>query len=168
MPTQGPNRPKGIGAPLRRTEDRRLTTGKGQYTSDFFPQALCHAVMVRSPHAHAKIRAIDVSRAMAAPGVIAVLTGADAAADGLAPIPHNPDWVGPPDVTLRLPPDFEVFTTDNAVLPLDTVRYVGEAVAMVVAETAAALGGSGVRANFPITDAVGPRSTVIPASRTST
>ncbi|MBT5110549.1 MAG: xanthine dehydrogenase family protein molybdopterin-binding subunit [Rhodospirillaceae bacterium] len=138
MPTQGPNRPTGIGAPLRRTEDRRLTTGKGRYTSDFFPQALCHAVMVRSPHAHAKIRAIDVSRAMAAPGVIAVLTGADAAADGLAPIPHNPDWVGPPDVTLRLPPDFEVFTTDNAVLPLDTVRYVGEAVAMVVAETAAA------------------------------
>jgi aerobic carbon-monoxide dehydrogenase large subunit len=137
VPTQGPNRPKGIGAPLRRTEDRRLTTGKGQYTSDFFPKGLCHAVMVRSPHAHAKIRAIDASRAMAAPGVIAVFTGADAAADGLAPIPHNPDWAGPPDVTLRMPPDFEVFTTDNTALPLDTVRYVGEAVAMVVAETAA-------------------------------
>ena len=94
--------------------------------------------MVRSPYAHARIRSIDVSLAMASPGVIAVLTGVDAAADGLNPIPHNPDWVGPPDATLRLPPGFEVFVTENTALPLDTVRYVGEAVAMVVAETVAA------------------------------
>ena len=94
--------------------------------------------MVRSPHAHAKIRLIDVSRATAQTGVIAVLTGAAATADGLKPIPHNPDWVGPPDVTLRLPPGFEVFITENTALALDTVRYVGEAVAMVVAETVAA------------------------------
>jgi carbon-monoxide dehydrogenase large subunit len=94
--------------------------------------------MVRSPYAHAKIRAIDISRAAAAPGVLAVLTGADAAADGLGPMPHNPDWVGPPDATLRLPPGFEVFVTENTALPFDTVRYVGEAVAMVVAESVAA------------------------------
>ena len=91
---------------------------------------------MRSPYAHAKIRAIDAAPAQALPGVIAILTGADAAADGLGAIPHNPDWVGPPDATLRLPDGFEVFVTENTPLPLDTVRYVGEAVAMVVAETA--------------------------------
>jgi len=99
---------------------------------------MCHAVMVRSPHAHAKIRSIVSTRATSAPGVLAVLTGADAARDGLGAIPHSPDWVGPPDATLRLPEGFEVYTTENLPLPTDTVRYVGEAVAMVVAESAAA------------------------------
>ena len=56
-----------------------------------------YAVMVRSPHAHARIRAIDTSRAAGAPGVLAVLTGADAVADGLKPIPHRP-IMGPPDM----------------------------------------------------------------------
>ena len=127
-----------IGASRTRVEDHRLTTGKGRFTSDFFPEMLCHAVMVRSPHAHAKIRSIDVSGAKATPGVIAALTGKDAAQDGLAPIPHDPGWLDPPDVALYIAPEFNVFMTDNAVLPLDTVRYVGEAVAMVVAETLAA------------------------------
>ena len=138
MPTQGPRHPGVIGTALRRTEDRRLTTGKGHYTSDFFPGSLCHAVLVRSPHAHAKIRSIDIANAMALPGVIAVLTGADAEADGLGPIPHNPEWAGPPDVVLRLPPGFDVFITPNTVLARGRVRFVGEAVAMVVAETVAA------------------------------
>ena len=119
-------------------EDHRFLTGQGQYTSDIFLPSLCHAAMVRSPYPHAKIRAIHVSRAMASPGVITVLTGADAAADGLGAMPHNPNWVGPPDATLRLPLGFNVFLTENTALPLDTVRYVGEAVAMVVAETVAA------------------------------
>ena len=127
-----------IGASRTRVEDHRLTTGKGRFTSDFFPEMLCHAVMVRSLHTHARILSIDVSGAMAVPGVIAVLTGADAAKDGLAPIPHDPGWLEPPDVALQIPPEFKVFTTDNAVLPFDTVRYVGEAVAMVVAETVTA------------------------------
>ena len=139
MPTKGPNHAGGIGAPLTRIEDRRLLTGSGYYSSDYLPvQIPCHAAMVRSPHAHAQIRAINVSEALAAPGVIAVLSGEDAAADGLGPMVHNTDWTGPPDAELRLPPDFEVFTTDNPPLPLATVRYVGEAVAMVVAESAAA------------------------------
>ena len=138
MPTQDPKRASVIGAAIRRTEDRRLTTGKGQYTSDFFPVSLCHAVLVRAPHAHAIIRSIDAAKAMALPGAIAVLTGADAQADGLGPIPHNPEWAGPPDAALRLPPGFNVFITPNTVLALDRVRFVGEAVAMVVAETAAA------------------------------
>ena len=137
MPTHTPTRADGIGAPLPRTEDRRLLTGQGRYAGDVFPDGLCHAALVRSPHAHARIGAIDTSRAAALPGVLAVLTGADAAADGMGAIPHNPDWKGPPDVELRLPPGFEVYLTPNTPLPAGTVRYVGEAVALVVAETAA-------------------------------
>jgi carbon-monoxide dehydrogenase large subunit len=72
------------------------------------------------------------------PGVLAVLTGADALADGLQPIPHNPDWQGPPDAELRLPSNFDVYSTANAPLPHQTVRYVGEAVAVVIAHTHAA------------------------------
>ncbi len=127
-----------IGTPVRRSEDHRLLTGAGNYAGDFFPDAMCHAVMVRSPHAHAKIRSINATQAMSAPDVLAVLTGVDAATDGLSAIPHSPDWVGPPDATLRLPEGFEVYTTKNIPLPVDTVRYVGEAVAVVVAESAEA------------------------------
>ena len=137
MPTQNPANAEGIGASLPRTEDARLLTGQGQYANDFSPEGLCHAALVRSPHAHARIRSVDISSAMTQPGVLAVLTGADAMADGMGPIPHNPDWMGPPDAELRLPPGFEVFTTENLPLPIETVRYVGEAVALVLAETAA-------------------------------
>ena len=79
----------GIGAPVRRKEDIRLTTGRGEYTSDFFPDGLCHAALARSPHAHAVIREIDVAEALAVPGVIAVLTGADAA-DGVPAVATRP------------------------------------------------------------------------------
>jgi carbon-monoxide dehydrogenase large subunit len=138
LPTQSTIRAEGIGAPLPRNEDRRLVTGQGAYASDFSPDNVCHAAIVRSPHAHARIRAIDISQAASMPGVLAILTGRDAAADGMGPIPHNPDWAGPPDAELRLPPGFEVFTTENMPLPVEIVRYVGEGVALVVAETAAA------------------------------
>ncbi len=138
MARENPTGASLIGAALPRVEDFRLLTGQGAYVADFSPEMHCHAVMVRSPHAHAAIRAIDVSDAAAVPGVLAVLTGADAAADGIGPIPHSPDWMGPPDATLRLPPGFEVFTTENTPLPAETVRYVGEAVALVVAESLAA------------------------------
>jgi carbon-monoxide dehydrogenase large subunit len=130
-------RPDGIGAPLPRVEDHRLLTGQGRYTTDRFPPNLCHAALVRSPHASARIRAIDTTRAAALPGVLAVLTGQDAAADGLGPIPHNPEWTGAPDVVLRIPADFNVLVTPNVPLPADRARYVGEAVVLVVAETAA-------------------------------
>lgn len=136
MPTQRPARAGGIGAALPRAEDRRLLTGRGRFSADPAPEGCCHAAMVRSPHAHAAIGAIDVAPALAVPGVIAVLTGADAVADGLGPMPHNTDWTAPPDAILRLPPGFEVFTTEHRVLPVDAVRHVGEAVALVVAETA--------------------------------
>ncbi|MDD9902641.1 MAG: xanthine dehydrogenase family protein molybdopterin-binding subunit [Rhodospirillaceae bacterium] len=137
MPTQNTRRADGIGAPLPRIEDLRLLTGQGRYAGDFFPENLCHAALVRSPHAHARIRSIDGSAAKALPGVLAVLTGEDAAADGMGAIPHNPDWAGPPDAELRLPEGFDVHLTENMPLPADTVRYVGEALALVVAETAA-------------------------------
>ena len=130
-------RADGIGAPLPRIEDLRLVTGKGNYASDNFPEDLCHAVILRSPHAHARIRAIDTSKATAVPGVLAVLTGKDAAADAIGAIPHSPDWQGPPDAELRLPEGFDVYLTDNTPLPTEIVRYVGEGVAMIVAETAA-------------------------------
>ena len=84
-----------------------------------------------------RIRGIDVSAAKSLPGVLAVLTGKDAAADGIGAIPHSPDWQGPPDAELLLPDGFDVFLTDNTPLPAEIVRYVGEGVAMVVAETAA-------------------------------
>ncbi|MGK0171942.1 MAG: carbon-monoxide dehydrogenase large subunit, partial [Gammaproteobacteria bacterium] len=128
----------GIGAAQLRSEDPRLLRGQGHYASDSFPPGLVHAVVLRSPHAHAHIRAIDTLHAAAMPGVLAVLTGADALADGLQPIPHDPDWQGPPDAELRLPSNFDVYSTANAPLPHQTVRYVGEAVAVVIAHTHAA------------------------------
>ena len=134
-----------IGAPRRRVEDRRLVTGQGRFTDDFAPEGAAHAFVVRSPHAHARIRAIDTSRATALPGVVAVLTGADAERDGLQPIPHNPDWAGPPDVELRLPDGFEPAVTQNLPLPVELVRYCGEAVALVIADTAARAADAGER-----------------------
>ena len=132
-----------IGAPRRRVEDRRLLTGRGRFTDDAAPAGAARAFVVRSPHAHARIRAVDTTRAAVLPGVLAVLTGADAAADGMRPIPHDPGWTGPPDAELRLPQGFEVAVTPNLPLPVDTVRYCGEAVALVVAETAAIAADAG-------------------------
>ena len=123
---------------MRRAEDRRLITGEGQYSADLLPDDCLFAAVVRAPHAHATIGAIETAAALALPGIIAVLTGADAVADGLGPMPHNTDWTAPPDAVLRLPLGFEVFATDHLALAIDVVRHVGEAVALVVAETVAA------------------------------
>jgi aerobic carbon-monoxide dehydrogenase large subunit len=118
---------QGIGAPLRRVEDRRLLTGRGRFVADIdLPGALACA-LVRSPHAHARIRSIDASAAAAAPGVVAVFTGADMAADGMAPM--RPMWAvrsrdGAP---MAEPPRFA--------LARETVRHVGEPVVAVIAET---------------------------------
>jgi carbon-monoxide dehydrogenase large subunit len=71
----------GIGAAVRRKEDLRFITGRGQYTDDVIRPRETRAVFVRSPHAHAKIKSIDTSKAKTMPGVIAVLTGADLAGD---------------------------------------------------------------------------------------
>src|SRR4029077_20715162 len=80
----------GIGQPVPRREDLRLIRGRGRYTADENLPGQVYAVMVRSPHAHARIRSIATADAKAAPGALAVLTGADCVADGLKPILHKP------------------------------------------------------------------------------
>ena len=120
----------GIGQPVRRVEDRRFITGRGNYLDDISVSRQAQAFMLRSPHAHARIRAIDSSAALSAPGVVAVFTGDDLARDGIGTIPclsavTNRD--GSPSV---LPP--------HPAIARDRVRHVGDTVAMVVAESASA------------------------------
>jgi carbon-monoxide dehydrogenase large subunit len=79
----------GIRQPVRRREDFRLLTGKGRYSDDFSFSGQTYAVMVRSPHAHARICSIDPQTAEAAPGFLAVLTGRDMRDAGLQAIPHS-------------------------------------------------------------------------------
>ncbi len=120
----------GVGQAVRRGEDRRFLTGRGSYAADINLPRQAHAVFLRSPHAHALIKAIDTAEAAAAPDVLGVFTAADVAADGLGALPcmapvrnHN----GSPMVDAPRP-----------LLAAKRVRHVGEAVAMVVAESVAA------------------------------
>ena len=83
-------KPSGIGAALRRREDPRLLTGQGCYSADFNLPGQAYAAVLRSPYAHARILAIDTAEARAMPGVLAVLTGADYASEGLQPMAHAP------------------------------------------------------------------------------
>jgi carbon-monoxide dehydrogenase large subunit len=119
--------PEGIGAPVRRREDRRFLTGRGEYVSDLVMEGELHCAFVRSPHAHARIRAVATATAAAAPGVVAVFTGADMAADRVGPM--TPLWriPGVDGTKMNEPPRWA--------LARDAVRHVGEAVAMVVAAT---------------------------------
>src|SRR3712207_4573624 len=80
----------GIGQPMPRKEDLRLLTGRGCYSDDVNLTAQAYAAIVRSPHAHARIKGIDSQDALAQPGVLCILTGADVVADGLRSIPHRP------------------------------------------------------------------------------
>jgi aerobic carbon-monoxide dehydrogenase large subunit len=126
---------KSVGKPVPRNEDQRLITGKGRFSDDFSLPGQIWAAMVRSPHPHARIVSIDKTEALKMPGVLAVYTGADCRNDGLKAIPHNPVPSTKYDVKLRGPGDTEVFAGPNVLLPEDKARHVGEAVAMVVAET---------------------------------
>ena len=127
----------GIGTTVRRKEDLRLVTGRGCYSDDFnFPDQ-AYGAAVRSPHAHALIRGIDVAAARAMPGVLAVLTGADALADGLTRIPHLTAAGAAPDIVLVNRDGSPVPAAPHYVLPADRVRHVGTAVAFVIAETVA-------------------------------
>jgi carbon-monoxide dehydrogenase large subunit len=126
-----------IGKPLPRKEDERLITGKGRFTDDFNLDGQAYAVMVRSPHPHARIVAIDSTRAKAMPGVLGVFTGADCIADKIGPVPHDPVPKTKFDMKLTGPGGTAVFAGPHALLPADKVRHVGEAVVMVVAETKA-------------------------------
>jgi aerobic carbon-monoxide dehydrogenase large subunit len=126
----------GIGQPVRRKEDVRLLTGRGAFVDDRAPIGLLHAVLVRSPHAHARIVAVDTAAAREAPSVVAVLTGADYRADGLKPIAHNPGLGRPPDLVPRVR-EVAPIATPHWPMPADRVRFVGEPVALVVATSIA-------------------------------
>jgi aerobic carbon-monoxide dehydrogenase large subunit len=118
---------QGIGASLRRVEDRRFLLGRGKFVADIELPGALDCVLVRSPHAHARIRAVDVSAAAAAPGVVAVFTGADMAADGV--LPMRPLWV------IRSRDGKEMAQPPRYALARGSVRHVGEPVAAVIAQT---------------------------------
>jgi len=121
---------EGIGARALRVEDRRLLIGAGAFVADLAPPGTLACAFVRSQHAHARVRAIDAARAAEAPGVVAVLTGAEMAADGVGPMLclwaiRNADGTA-----MAEPPRYA--------LARERVRHVGEPIALVVAETPAA------------------------------
>src|SRR3977135_318917 len=129
---------QGIGAPLRRVEDRRLLLGRGRFVADIeLPGALA-CVLVRSPHAHARIRSIDTAAAMASPGVVAVFTGADMAADGMAaqepPAAGGVRAVGPRGARSRRPRSGRAEPPRFA-RALGPLGRAGEPVVAVIAET---------------------------------
>jgi carbon-monoxide dehydrogenase large subunit len=111
-----------------RHEDPRLLAGNGKFTGDWLPPGTAHVAFVRSPHAHARIVRLDASRALSARGVIAVLTAADLAADGVPP--------SAPRVPQKRPDGSNAAVTPRPLLVGERVRHIGEPVAMVVAETA--------------------------------
>ena len=126
---------KSVGRPVARREDLRLITGKGRFTDDFNAPGQVHAVLVRSPYPHARIARIDKTSAEGMPGVLAVLTGEDCRADGLGIISHSPVPSTRSDLKLTAPDGGAIFEGPHALLPADKARHVGEAVAMVVAES---------------------------------
>jgi carbon-monoxide dehydrogenase large subunit len=128
----------GIGASVRRREDLRLLTGGGRYSDDLNLPGQAYAVMLRSPHAHALIRAIDADAARAAPGVFAVLTGADMLADGLHPIPHAVWSNHPAEIFLPNSDGTKAYNPPHFCMATDAARQVGEIVAVVVATSVAA------------------------------
>ena len=127
LPRNAPANATGIGASVKRREDFRFLTGQGTYTDDINRPNQTHAYILRSPHAHARINGIDTAAALEAPGVVAVFTGKDIAADKVNGLPcgwqiHSKD--GSPMVEPPHPP-----------LVLDKVVHVGDQVAVVIAET---------------------------------
>jgi len=131
----GPVTSTRIGQPVPRKEDMRLITGRGRYTDDLNVEGQAYAVMVRSPHAHAIIRAIDVRGALAVPGVVVVLTGADFIADQMKPIPNKTFSLHPAERPLVNSDGTPAFNVPDYPMPADKTRFVGEAIAMVIAES---------------------------------
>ena len=120
---------EGMGASVARKEDRRFLIGKGRYTDDLQLPGQTAAVFLRSPHAHAAIRSIDATAARKAPGVLAVLTGEDVAADGLGGIPCGWQITNKDGSKMVEPP--------HPALALGKARHAGDPVVMVIAETRA-------------------------------
>jgi len=116
-----------IGEPVKREEDLRLLRGRGRYADDVSAHRQAHAHVLRSPHAHAEIRSVDVTAARAAPGVLAVLTGKELAERGLGTL--KPGFVG------KRADGSPGYASLQPLLAQGRVRFVGEAVAFIVAET---------------------------------
>jgi carbon-monoxide dehydrogenase large subunit len=112
-----------------------MVTGQGCFTDDLSLPGQVHAAVVRSPHAHAIIRSVDKAAALALPGVIAVLTGNDWLADGMKPVPIKTFSFHPAEIALINTDGSPPFVAPDFPLPHDKVRFVGEAVAIVIAET---------------------------------
>jgi carbon-monoxide dehydrogenase large subunit len=127
---------EGFGKPVLRKDDARLLVGAGCYSDDVNLPGQAYACFVRSPHAHARIRRVDTAGALATPGVIAVLTGEDAAADGVKPLTHSPMPGNPHEEVVKS--RHVSFVAPHPPIPADRVRFAGEVVAMVIAETSAA------------------------------
>ena len=119
----------GVGQPVRRVEDQRFITGSGRYTDDIDLPRQVHGCVVRSPEAHARIRSIDVAAAKAAPGVLAVITGAEIEARGGNALPCG--------IPMENRDGSQGINPLRPVLCTDRVRHVGDNVAFVVAETLA-------------------------------
>ena len=117
----------GIGASVKRKEDARFLQGKGTYTDDVVRPQQAHAVIVRSPHAHARIRAVRTEAARRSPGVLLILTGADLAAEKIGNLPTGWQVFNKDGTPMVEPP--------HAALCAEEVRCVGDQVALVVAET---------------------------------
>jgi carbon-monoxide dehydrogenase large subunit len=117
----------GIGQAVSRFEDPRLLRGQGRYINDVNLPDQAHAVFVRSPHAHARIRKLDAATALTAPGVLAVFTGEDVARDGLGTIPTL--------LQRKRPDGSPMFAPPHPGLARGRVRFVGDPVAMIIAET---------------------------------
>jgi aerobic carbon-monoxide dehydrogenase large subunit len=138
----------GIGAPVRRKEDRRYITGKGRYTDDISQPDQTYATFVRSPHAHAGLKSIDKSAALEVPGVLTVLDGKDLAADEIGGLICG--WM------IHSKDGSEMKAGAHPALAEDTVRYVGDHVAIVIAETQAAAkdGAEAVVVDYDVREAV--------------
>ena len=119
----------GMGQPVRRAEDRRFITGHGRYTDDIVLPRQTYGYVLRSPHAHARIRKIDTSTAAKAPGVVGIVTGADLKRDGIGDVPCLVPIVNRDGSDAKLP--------GRTVLTADKVRHVGDSVAFIVAESLA-------------------------------
>ena len=128
---------RSIGQPVPRTEDDRLLRGRGRFSDDFELRGQAYAAMVRSVYPHARIDGVDTACAACMPGVLAVLTGEDCLNDGLGPVPHSPVPATRSDLKLTAPDGGPVYAGPHTLLPVHKVRYVGEPLAMVVAETPA-------------------------------
>ncbi|MEO7498544.1 MAG: molybdopterin cofactor-binding domain-containing protein, partial [Casimicrobiaceae bacterium] len=117
----------GSGKSVLRVEDESLLTGRGRFTDDIAAPGAAHMCFLRSPHAHARILAVDAAAALRMPGVLMVLTGSDLVDAGVKPLPSSADFKRADGSPVATPPEHS--------LAVDAVRHVGEAVAAVVAST---------------------------------